>query len=112
MEYDTNSFIAPCQDLQGAVAQYPANQTRNISWREHKTKNRIYGDIPLISVTVAQRRVQFAGHCYCAKDPVIPDWRLLRLIKERYPLNYTDIIGRHTQSEIEDLPNMMRDKHL
>ena len=28
------------------------------------------------------------------------------------PLNYIDVIGRDTEAEIVDLPNMMRDKHL
>ena len=88
-------------------------RVQNISWREHKTKEQIYGDIPPISDTVAQRRVRLAGHCYRAKDQVISDvicWRLPCPNRGRRPLNYIDVIGRDTQYEIEDLPNIMRDK--
>ena len=88
-------------------------RVQDISWREHKTKEQIYGDIPPISDTVAQRRVRLAGHCYRAKDQVISDvicWRLPCPNRGRRPLNYIDVIGRDTQYEIEDLPNIMRDK--
>ena len=87
-------------------------RVQNISWREHKTKEQIYGDIPPISTTVAQRRVRFAGNCFRAKDQVIPDvlyWRLPCPNRGPRPLNYIDVIGRDTKSGIVDLPNMMRD---
>ena len=90
-------------------------RVQNISWREHKAKDQIYRDIPPSSATVAQRRVRFAGHFFRAKDQVIPDvfyWRLPCPNRGPRPLNYIDVIGRDTEAEIVDLPNIMRDKHL
>ena len=49
------------------------------------------------------------------KDQVIPDvlyWRLPCPYRGPRPLNYIAVIGRDTESEIVDLPNMMGDKHL
>ena len=90
-------------------------RVKNISWREHKNKEQINRDIPPISATVAQRRDRFAGHCFRAKEQVMPDvlyWRLPCSYWEPRPLNYIDMIGRDTESEIVDIPNMIRDKHL
>ena len=51
----------------------------------------------------------------CAKDQVIPDvlyWRLSCPNRGSRPLNYIDVIGRDTESEIANLSNMTMDKHL
>ena len=50
-------------------------RVQNISWREHKTKAEIYGDIPPISSIVACRRTFFVifGNCFRAKDQIISD---------------------------------------
>ena len=48
-------------------------RVQNMSWKNHPTKAEIYGEIPPISVTVAQRRARFAGHCLRAKDQMISD---------------------------------------
>ncbi len=45
----------------------------------------------------------------CVGWCIIPDvlyWRLLCPNRGRKPLNYIDVIGKETESEIEDLPNM------
>jgi len=39
-------------------------RAENISWREHKTKAKIYDGISQISSILAQRQARFAGHCY------------------------------------------------
>ena len=44
---------------------------KNISWRQHKTKAEIYGELPPISTIVAQRRTSFAGHCFRGKEQII-----------------------------------------
>ena len=53
--------------------------SQNLSWKNHPTKTKIYGEFPPISKTVAQRRARFAGHCFRAKDQVIFNLLLLRL---------------------------------
>lgn len=88
-------------------------RVQNISWREHKTKMYIYGDIPPVSTIVAQRRARFAGHCFRAKNQVISDvicWRLPCPNRGRRPFNYIDVIARDIQQETEDMPNLMSNK--
>ena len=51
-----------------------------ITWREHKSKAEIYGDIPPISSIVTCRRTCFAGHCFRAKDQNISDVISLRFL--------------------------------
>ena len=36
----------------------------NISWRDHVSNQELYGDVPKLSLTIQQRRLRFAGHCY------------------------------------------------
>ena len=46
-------------------------RAQNLSWKNHPTKAKIYGELPPISRTVAQRRARIAGHCFRAKDQAI-----------------------------------------
>ena len=36
----------------------------NKSWKQHPTKEKLYGNIPVISEIVRERRTKYAGHCY------------------------------------------------
>ena len=88
-------------------------RVQNISWREHKTKLEIYGNIQPISTIVAHRRTRFAVHCFRAKDQVISDVICMRLPcpnRGRRPLNYMDCIARDIQCETGDLQTLMNDK--
>ena len=40
----------------------------NISWRDHVSNVQLYGKLPLLSSTIRQRRLRFAGHCYRAEN--------------------------------------------
>ena len=40
----------------------------NISWREHPTKERLYGKLPPLSSTIIKTRMRFAGHVLRNKD--------------------------------------------
>ena len=40
----------------------------NISWRDHVSNRELYGNIPLLSSTIRQRRLRFAGHCFRAEN--------------------------------------------
>lgn len=35
----------------------------NVPWQSHTTNDRLYGDLPLVSLKVQQRRMRLAGHC-------------------------------------------------
>ena len=45
----------------------------NKSWRQHPTRNQIYGHLPPITKTIQVRRTRQAGHCWRSKDELISD---------------------------------------
>ena len=45
----------------------------NTSWRQHSTKQQLYGHQPLITKTIKIRRTIHAGHCWRSKDELIID---------------------------------------
>ena len=45
----------------------------NKSWRQHPTKQQIYGHQPPITKTIIIRRTRHAGHCCRSKDELISD---------------------------------------
>jgi len=51
----------------------------NISWREHPTKQRLYGNIPALSTTIKQFRTRFAGHCHRSKEELVSNLLLWAL---------------------------------
>ena len=70
---------------------------QNLSSKNHPTKDEIYGELPPISTTVAQRRARFTGHCFRAKDQVLSDpllWRLPCPRRGKRPLTYPDTSSR------------------
>ena len=40
----------------------------NVSWMDHVPNTELYGDLPLLSSTIRQRRLRFAGHCFRADN--------------------------------------------
>ena len=50
------------------------------SWRQHPTRQRLYGHLPFISQTIQVRRTRHARHCWRRKDELISDtlkWTLV-----------------------------------
>ena len=45
----------------------------NKSWRQHPTKQQLYGYLPLIMKTIQVRWTRHAGHCWRSKDKLISD---------------------------------------
>ena len=45
----------------------------NKSWRQHPTKQQLYGYLPLIMKTIQVTRTRHAGHCRRSKDELISD---------------------------------------
>ena len=43
----------------------------NKSWKQHHTKQQLYGHIPPISTTIQIRRTRHAGHCWRITDELI-----------------------------------------
>ena len=45
----------------------------NKSWRQHSTKQQLYGYLPPITKTIKVRRTRLAGHCWRSKEELISD---------------------------------------
>ena len=45
----------------------------NKSWRQHPTKQQLYGHLPPITKTIQVRRTRHAGHCWRSRDKLISD---------------------------------------
>ena len=45
----------------------------NKSWRQHLTKQQLYGHLPPITKTILVRRTRHAGHCWRGRDELISD---------------------------------------
>jgi len=82
----------------------------NVSWREHPTKERLYGNIPKLSDVIKEQRTRFAGHCYRSKAELISDLLLWQPShgysrRGRPNKNYIDQLTNDSSNcLIEDLP--------
>ena len=45
----------------------------NKSWRQHPTKQQLYGHLPPITKTVKIRQARHAGHCWRSRDELLSD---------------------------------------
>ena len=45
----------------------------NNSWRQHPTKQQLYGHLPPITKTIQVKRTRHARHCWRSKDELISD---------------------------------------
>jgi len=45
----------------------------NLSWRQHPTKQQLYGPIPPLTSILRKRKICFVGHCWRAKQELISD---------------------------------------
>ena len=45
----------------------------NKSWRQHRTKQQLYGHLPPITKTIKVRWTRHAGHCWRSRDELIKD---------------------------------------
>ena len=82
------------------------------SWREHSTKQRLSGQLPLITKTIKIRRTRHVGHCWRSRDVLISDvlqWTLSDgLAKAGRPVRtYIQQLWANTGCYPEDLPETM-----
>ena len=45
----------------------------NGSWRQHPTKQQLYGHLPPITKIIQVRQTKHAGHCWRSRDELISD---------------------------------------
>ena len=87
----------------------------NISWRQHPTKQQLYGHLPPITKTIKIRRTRHVGHCWRSRDELISDVLLWtpshgRAKAGRPARTYIQQPCADTGCSPEDLPEAMNDR--
>ena len=87
----------------------------NRSWRQHSTKQQLYGHLPPITKTIQVRRTRHAGHCWRSRDEHISDVLLWtpshgRAKAGRPARTYIQQLCEETGCSPEDLPEAMNDR--
>ena len=87
----------------------------NKSWRQHPTRNQLYGHLPPITKTIQARRIRHAGHCWRSRDQLISDvlrWTPTygRAKTGRPARTYIQQLCEDTGCSHEDLPEAMKDR--
>ena len=87
----------------------------NKSWRQHPTKQQLYGYLPLIMKTIQVRRTRHAGHCWRSRNKLISDVLLWTptygWAKAGQPARtYIQQLWEDTGCSPEDLPEAMNDR--
>ena len=87
----------------------------NKSWRQHYSKNQLYGHLPPITKTIQVRRTRHAAHCWRSRDELISDvllWTpLYGRTKPRRPAwTYIEQLCENMGYSPEDLPEAMNDR--
>ena len=87
----------------------------NKSWRQHPTKQQLYGHPPPITKTIKVRRTRHAGRCWRSRDELINDVLLKtpshgRAKAGRPARIYIQQLYADTGCSSEDLPEAMNDR--
>ena len=88
----------------------------NNSWRQHLTKQQLYGHPPPITKTIKIRRTRHVGHCWRSRDELISDVLLWtpshgRAKAERPARTYVQQLCVDTGCSPEDLPEAMNNRY-
>ena len=86
----------------------------NKSWKQHPSKQQLYGYLPPISKTIKIRRTRHTGHCWRSKDGLISDIQLWTSSHGRartgWPgRTYLQPLCSDTRCSLEDMPEAMDD---
>ena len=87
----------------------------NKSWRQHLTRQQLYGHLPPITKTIQVRLTRHAGHCWRSRDELISDVLLWtpthgRAKAGRPARTYIQQLCEDTGCCPEDLPEAMNDR--
>ena len=87
----------------------------NTSWRQHPTKQQLYGYLPPITKTIQVRRTRHAGYCWRSRDELIRDVLLWtpshgRAKAGRPARTYIQQLCANMGCNPEDLPEAMDDR--
>ena len=89
----------------------------NKSWRQHPTKQQLYGHLPPISKTIKIRRTRHVGHYWRRRDELISDVLLSAPLHGRAKAGrpvwtYLQQLCADTGCSPEDLPKAMNDREV
>ena len=101
--------------------KFDSNYTRmlwailNKSWRQHPSKQHLYGHLPPITKAIQVRRTRHAGHCWRSRDELISDVLLWTYshgwAKAGRPARtYIQQLCANTGCSLEDLLGAMDDR--
>ena len=87
----------------------------NKSWRQHPTKQHLYGHLPPITKTIQVRQTRHAGHCWRSRDELISDVLLWTPSHSRakagWPARtYIQQLCEDMECNPRDLPEVMNDR--
>ena len=87
----------------------------NRSWRQHPTKQQLYGHLQPITKTIQFRWTRHAGHCWRSRDKLISDVFLWtpshgRAKAGQPARTYIQQLCEDTECSPEDLPKAMNDR--
>ena len=87
----------------------------NKSWRQHPTKQQLYGHLPLITKTIKVRRTRHTGNCWRSRDELISDVLLWNpshgRAKAGWPVRtYIQQLCKDTAYSPENLPEAMNNR--
>ena len=87
----------------------------NKSWRQHPTKQQLYGYLPLITKTIQVRRIRHAENCRRSRDELISDVLLWtpshgHAKAGRSARTYIQQLCEDTGCSPENLPEAMKDR--
>ena len=87
----------------------------NKPWRQHPTKQQLYGHLPPISKTIQVRRTRHSGHCWRSGDVLISDVLLWtpshgQARAGRPDRTYIQQLCEDTGCSPEDLPEAMNNR--
>ena len=87
----------------------------NKSWRQHPTKQQLYGHLPPITKPIKVRRTRHVGHCWRSRDELISDVLLWTpshgRAKAGWPAQtYIQQLCEDTECSPENLPEAMNDR--
>ena len=87
----------------------------NKSWRQHPTKQQLYGHLPPFMKTINVRRTRHARHCWRSREELISDVLLWTPSHSRakagWPARtYIQQLSEETGYSPEDLPEAMNDR--
>ena len=114
-------YIIHWRKRNGMEKKLDGNYTRmlrailNKSWRQHPTKQQLYGHLPPITKTIKVRRTRHAGHYWRSRDELISDVLLWtpsrgRAKAVRPARTYIQQLCEDTGYSAEDLSEAMNDR--